>query len=234
MNPLGNFTEDNKDYLDRLFNGNIQTVLVVCHECNNAHMVERGPTIEFNSSFCPFCTAKRDSTTSIDLSDPEKNGKAVADRLKADNNIELANKIQRILIDGKNQKFNVAACTKCNNRYIFLEEDFDSVACCAFCGKNCVNMSALLEYNNGEANSVEEEAPKHGLEKYIGQLFYIKLRNGVDDNFQLTDVDQSMLRYRFVSVNDDRMALWITDKDIIELFEFVHNNPPPDPPADDE
>lgn len=235
FNPLDNFDQSNKEYLDTLFKGNMNTVLVVCHACKNVYMTERGPSIEFNSSYCPFCESPRKSSTvTLDTSNVKESIGELSSKLEQNEETKaLANKIKRVMLEGKKQRYNVAACSDCNNRFIFLEEDFDEVACCAFCGHDRDNMSALLEY---DVKRTPEEYTAAGFEKYIGKVFYLKIKNGIEDNFILTDVDSALKRYRYQAVVDDRMAIWVKDDDIIDMFEFIHTdhiNPNVDPPDKD-
>lgn len=212
------YNEENKDYIDRLFNGKMETVLVVCHKCNNIHLTERGPSLEFSSQYCPFCLSKRSSDI-INIT-PDKLNEAV-DALSNNlsdtpESLELANKIKRVILESSKQRFNIAACKNCNNRYIFLDEDIDEIEGCAFCKTSNDDLESLIEYSE---TSNENNAP--GFHNYIGKLFYLKLKNGIENNFILSDFDSAFNRFRFVSSTDDRMAFWISNDEILSMLEFI-------------
>lgn len=224
INPLGNFSEDNLDFAERLFNGTMKTALVVCHHCHSVYVVEVGESEEFLSSYCPFCSEPR-----VNRPEGMENREEMQERITElvselpDGSAKspLVDKVKRIVLHSDKQEFNVAACTVCNNRFILLEEDMDDVANCAFCNASCEEMSALLSYT--PQNQIDPN--KIGLDKYINCIFFLKLTNGMEDNFILTEVDHDLKRYRFMSAKDGRMAFWIADTDILEMYEFLKAPP---------
>lgn len=201
-----------------MFSGKMQASLVVCHECKNVYLTEKGPSPEFSSSYCPFCEAPRETATvTFDVLKAKAKIAELSAKLEQnETTVMLAGKIKRVILEPQNQRFNVAACHECNNRFIYLEEDAENIMCCAFCSHESQDMQPLLEYDVKQ----QFDTPV-GLEKYIGRLFYLKLENGIEDNFTLTDIDFATLRMRFVSPTDDRMAFWITNEEIIDMMEFI-------------
>lgn len=217
VNPPS-YTEENKLFLKRMFNGEMKASLIVCHECKNVYLTEKGPSPEFASSYCPFCESPREaSTVTFDVFKAKEKIAELSEKLqKSEETAVLADKIKRVILESGEQRFNVAACHECNNRFIYLEEDAENIMCCAFCARASQDMQPLLEYDVKQ----EFDTPV-GLEKYIGHLFYLKLENGIEDNFTLTDIDFATVRMRFVSPTDDRMAFWITNDEIIDMMEFI-------------
>lgn len=226
MNPLGNYIEENKAYLQRLFSGNMKVSLVICYECKNLYLTETGPNfVEFSSSCCPFCGTQEKSefVGGEDL-------KEQAERIKTGkgflaNDEVFTRKVKDVLLHGERQRYNVAACTNCNNRFIYLHDDGDEIGCCPF----CMCEDELEELITNKSQPVQEAA--YGMERYVGRLFYLELKNKRIGNFILSDVDQSMERMRFVSLEDDRMAFWIRNDEIETLMEFI-KIPNPDEMSD--
>jgi hypothetical protein len=231
MNPLNdNFVEENREFVDRFFSGKMKTTLVICHECENIYLTEHGPSIEFASSYCPFC--KKEKTPKIVPSDqdkdPEEYVEEIKEKLEGSNG--LAKKVKNVFDESIKKQYNVAACNICNNRFIFMQDDIDEIGNCCYCGTDSDDMISLVEYMHGTQPG--DVAPgEYGIEKYIGRLFFIRLTNGVEDNFILTDVDATLKTFRFVSVKDKRMAMWIKEAQVIDMYEFIqapNNEPPPD------
>lgn len=218
MNPP-TFEEENKNFIKHMFSGDMETAIVICRECNNIYMTERGPSPEYNSQYCPFCEDKRKNVRTIDLQGEGKSFEEAAANVENEaESDEFKQKIRRVVLEPSKQKFNVAACHNCNNRFIYLEEDAPEILCCAFCGESSSDMTPLLEYKDEEFQSSPEPS---GLHNRINRIFYIELSNGINGNFKLTDIDDNMKRYRFVSIEDDRMAFWISDNEIEQMMEFI-------------
>jgi hypothetical protein len=219
MNPPG-FIEENRSFLNRLFSGEMQTTLVVCHQCSNIHITEKGPSPEFASTTCPFCGASRAESIEFTSENIEEHVDELKSKVREEGILnELSDKIKRVMLDSNNQRFNVAACEDCNNRFVFLDEDSDEMNCCAFCASPIDNMRALVDYEDVPA--MASKLGPAGFDHYIGRLFYLKLTSGVEDNFELTDVDPAFQRLRFVSPTDTRMAFWVADREIVSMLEFV-------------
>lgn len=225
MNPLDNIVNDNAEFLKEFYSGEMTTILNICDKCQHVYLTESGPSIEFNPSYCPFCTRSIGNNVIVENNDSDVAEALVENLVENENTSVLSQKVQRILLNGKDQEYNIAVCTKCNNRFIFLEEDYDDLECCPYCKEYASeNMRTLVSYEDEE---VEQYQPT-GIEKYVGRLFHISLKNEISDNFILTDIDINLKRYRIVSLNDERMALWIRDDDIVDMFEFikVHQSDP--------
>lgn len=228
------FVAENAEFSKRFFAGQMKTTLVICHQCNNIFLTENGPSPEFHSSFCPFCGHKKSpKIVKLDSMEVMKNIANSIETEDSNNGIdqELIDKVKYIFDSKSVKHYNIAACTHCNNRFIFLHEDRDNIGNCCFCKSPVDELLSLIEY---ETVGSEIENPI-GMEKYVNRLFYISLTNGVEGNFVLTDVDLALQKYRFVSVTDKRMALWIKDAQIIDMFEFLTApDAPPDKPDEPE
>jgi len=219
FNPFDNFAAENKAYVETLFSGKMKIMLIICHECGNIFCTESGPVPEeYSTSYCPFCKSKAKQSIKSLKGDPDTK---IANINKAiikggfaplDNNLE--EKMKRVLMDTQNQVFNVGACTECQNRFVLLEEDIDEVKNCPFCGTKVDNLVLLF---NDVSN---EQSEKTGLESCIGKLFYVKTAR-FEENFILTNIDYDMNKYRFVSLTDKRMAMWLDNSEIYEMYEFV-------------
>lgn len=215
------FVAENADFSKRFFAGQMKTTLVICHECNNVFLTENGPSPEFHSSFCPFCGHKKSpKILKLDSMEVMKN---IASSIEADSSApgldqDLIERVKYIFDSKAVKHYNIAACTECNNRFIFLHEDREFINHCCFCRGPVDELVSLIEYEEVGSESIENPI---GMEKYVNRLFYISLTNGVEGNFVLTDVDLALQKYRFVSVTDNRMALWIKESQIIDMFEFL-------------
>lgn len=231
MDSQERFAAENSEFSKRFFAGKMKTTLVICHECNNVFLTENGPSPEFASSYCPFCGHKKSpKILKLDSMEVMKN---IASSIEADSEArgldrDLIEKVKYIFDNKAVKHYNIAACTECNNRFIFLHEDREDIRNCCFCNSPVEELVSLIEY---ESVSSDIENPM-GMEKYVNRLFYISLTNGVEGNFVLTDVDLALQKYRFVSMTDNRMAIWIKDSQIIDMFEFLKapDTPPKDSP----
>jgi len=229
--PFNNFEQETIDFTKNIFSGKIKTNVMICPHCKNLFLLEHNESPEFKPSYCPYCRADATNMGNI-IKNEEEDISNTLDTLLADvpdmAYNSLSEKYYRVMMEPQQQKFNVISCKVCQNRICVLEEDRTKLKHCAFCGTNREELVCTIDNTPPLQNDISESGT---MLSYIGCLFHVKTNN-FEDNLLLTDVDISTSRYRFMKVENQHVALWISDADILELYEFI--SLPEDPESDDE